>query len=317
MDKVERLVQLVTLLLGAKVPMPFADIQGHMSEFYDQSEGDAAKRMFERDKDELRGMGVPIELEPLDVLVEGEMGYRIHPKRYYLPEISFTPEEAAALTILAADPGEDDAALQGLRKVIYGVQGGPLASSGSVVAPGPDAVGGGLAPLVTAMAEGVAVRFAYRNAAGEASDRTVDPLGLVTRDGHWYLVARDRANDEIRAFRASRFDDVPSLTDSVAAQAPEGFDAASHVRGPWELETGEMATLAMEPSVAWWAQRSLRGASSSGERGDGWMLLQVPITGDLAGSILRFGSDAEVVAPANLRDEVIQRLTEEVQDAAS
>ena len=320
MEKEERLVQLVTLLLATRVPLPFTAIQRQMHDYYgdpdDTEHRDASKRMFERDKDDLRAMGVPIELVSIDQLVEGDQGYRIMPERYYLPDISFTPEEAAALTILATDPGEDDAAIQGLRKLIYGVEGGPLSSSGSVVAPGPDQVGTRLEGVFSALRTHRAVRFGYRNAAGDGSTRMVDPYGLVTRDGHWYLVGRDRAQDAIRAFRSSRIEGTVEVTDEEAAPAPEDFEAAAHVVGPWEADTGAMALIAVDPSVSWWARRSIRDARDDGVRPDGWHRLRVPVTGDLVSSVLRFGADAELLEPEDLRAELVASLEERAHVAS-
>lgn len=301
-------MQLVTILLATRTPIPFASIQDKMPEFYGQSDPEAAKRMFERDKDDLRAMGVPVAIEQIDILMDGDVGYIIHADAYYLPEISFTEEEGAALAILASDPGEDDAVIQGVRKLAYGVEGGPLARSGSVVAPGPDLAGGTLLSIIDGMSRGRALTFTYRNASGEVSARTVDAYGLTSKDAHWYLVGFDRRVAEIRAFRTSRLTSEVSVTDDIASDPPEGFSASQHITGPWHEDLAGSATIAIDPRVAWWAHRSIAGSTVTGSRPDDWVLLGVPVTRDLASTVLRFGSDAEAIAPQVLREEIIDIL---------
>ncbi len=116
MHKVERQLQLVALLLDAPGPLTYDQIRERFHA-YDQDDDESAKRMFERDKDDLRAMGVPIEMAPVDAWEAAE-GYAIPADRYYLPDIDLTPEEASALMVLSATQDEDDAALQALRKLI-------------------------------------------------------------------------------------------------------------------------------------------------------------------------------------------------------
>jgi proteasome accessory factor B len=311
MHPLERLVDLVALLLESRTPLTFEQIRDALREAYDQDDVDTAKRMFERDKDALRDIGVPVEVAYTDAW-EVEQGYTIPKDRYYLPEIAFTPEEISALLIAARTGGEGGPAEDAVRKLLCGADGGILAGSASAPL---TAEGGVSDERLTAAAEAVlerrAVTFGYRTARGEVAERFVDPYGLVCRAGHWYLVGLDRERGGIRAFRVSRF----STDLTVAGEGsppPSGFHAAQHVQaGPWGPgEAHEHARIAFAPDVAWWATRGLPAAEVCTRRSDGWVEVEVP-AGPGAGLvpwILSFGPDAEVLEPPSLRDEIIERL---------
>ncbi|HEX7464347.1 MAG TPA: WYL domain-containing protein [Actinomycetota bacterium] len=311
MHPLERLVDLVALLLDSARPLTFDEIRGRMEEAYGQEDVASAKRMFERDKDILRDVGVPVEVVATDVW-EVEHGYVIPKEKYYLPEVNFTPEEISALFVAARSGAEDDAAEHAVRKLLYGAEGG-LLTGGS--APAPFAEAGLVDARLTAAAEAVAerrsVRFGYRTARGDESERHVDPWGLVFRGGHWYLVGMDRERGDVRAFRFSRLSTVPVPADEAGAPPP-GFRAADHVQvgpfGPGEAE--EHALVALSPEVAWWATKDLSGVATERTRPDGWIEMTVPAApGEgLASWILSFGPDAEALEPVSLREEVVRRL---------
>jgi proteasome accessory factor B len=311
MEPLERLLNLVGLLLETRQPLTFDRIR-EILEPYGQENLDTAKRMFERDKDLLRDFGVPLELVEIDAW-GAEQGYRIPKERYYLPEIAFTPEELGALLVAAQSGGENLAAEQGARKLLYGADGGVLAGlAGGPLASGSDARSALVVAVASAVQTHRRLEFGYRNSRGEVGERDVDAYAMMYRGGHWYLVGRDRAHEEIRAFRLSRFTtEVTDAGDGVPP--PEGFTAADHVQaGPWAPAGEERARVAFSPEVAWWAAGSLAGAAAEPgpERDDGWTIVTVPMADAdaLAGLILQFGPEAEVVEPASLRAEVVRRL---------
>jgi proteasome accessory factor B len=309
MEPLERLLNLVGLLLEARTPLTFDEIRDTL-EAYRSDKHDTAKRMFERDKDILREYGVPLELVDTDAWGV-EQGYVIDKAKYYLPEIAFTDEELAALFVAAQGGGEDRAAEQGVRKLLYGADGGVLVGfAGGPLASGSDAPGA----LVLAAAQAAQtrrhVRFGYRTSEGRTGERHVDAFAMVFRGGRWYLVGRDHDRDDVRAFRLSRFtDDLVVEGDGI--EPPEGFRAADHVRpGPWTPAADDRAIVAFDPDAAWLALGSLAGAVWLREREDGRIELEVPFAdaGAAAGLLLQFGPDVEVLAPPSLRAEVIARL---------
>ncbi len=310
MEPLERLLNVVGLLLETTRPLTFEQIRSAMPEAYGQEDAESAKRMFERDKDALRSYDIPLEMRDVDVW-GAEQGYVIPKERYYLPEISFTPEEMAALFVAAHTAGEDHTAEQAVRKLLYGADGGVLTGlAASPLAAGSDAPSARLLAAADAAQRLRRVRFGYRTSAGNAGMRDVDAYAMVCRSGHWYLVGHDRERDDIRAFRLSRLStDVSEAGEG--SQPPKGFDAADHVAGPWAAtETRERATVALSPRVAWWATTGLAGADAGRVRDDGWTEVTLPLAdeAELASWILEFGPDAEAVGPDSLRRELVRRL---------
>jgi proteasome accessory factor B len=307
MHPLERLVNLVALLLESKTPLTFEQIRDKLAEGYEHRDQASAKRMFERDKDVLRDIGVPIEVVATDAW-DVEQGYTIDKDGYYLPEIAFTPEEISALYV-AARSGGDASAEDAVRKLLSGAEVGILSGLGG------SGLGGVTEASLTPAAEAVAgqrcVRFGYRTSRGESSERTVDAFGLAIRGGHWYLVGQDRDRGQIRSFRLSRV--VGELAiQGEGSEPPPGFRAADHVQaGPWGPgEARTTATVAFSPDVAWWAANGVAGAEVAGTRSDGWVEVRVPWQPgeSLAAWVLSFGPDAEAVAPSELRAEVVARL---------
>jgi len=308
-EPLERLLNLVGLLLETKQPLTFEEIRNTL-EPYGQEKIDTAKRMFERDKDLLRDYGVPLELVDIDAWGT-EQGYLIRKERYYLPEIAFTPEELGALLVAAQSGGENVVAEAGARKLLYGADGGVLAGLvGGPLASGSDARSALVLAVANAVSDHRRIGFEYRTSHGQGARRDVDAFAMVFRGGHWYLVGHDRERDDVRAFRLSRFTGEPEDRGEGIA-APRGFRAADHVQaGPWAAVGEERARVAFAPEVAWWATGTLAGASLEGARPDGWAVVGVPLADEqaLASLVLQFGPDAEALEPASLREEISRRL---------
>jgi predicted DNA-binding transcriptional regulator YafY len=310
MQPLERLVNLVALLLDSPRPLTFDEIRQRMAEAYEQVDLDSAKRMFERDKGILRDIGVPIGVVAMDAW-ETDQGYTIPKDAYYLPEISFTPEEISALFVAAHAGREASSAEEAVRKLLYGSQGGILVGVPGFAITTDAAADARLTAAAEAVAEQRSVRFAYRTSRGAEAERHVDAYGLAVRGGHWYLVGRDADRGEIRSFRLSRVGS--DLTDAGAGSAPpDGFRASDHVQvGPWGPGAPvERARIAFAPEVAWWATKGVPGAEVLGTRDDGWTEVDIPSgPGDgLASWVLSFGPDAQVLEPQELRQEVVRRL---------
>jgi proteasome accessory factor B len=313
MHPLERLINLVAMLLHARRPLTFEQIRAALPA-YAQDDLSTAKRMFERDKDILRDNGVPIEMAPVDAF-DVEEGYVIPKEKYYVPEISFTPQEISALFVAAHSPGDDASgeAEQGVRKLLYGADGGVLSS----LARGPLSVGPDIdAERLNAVAEAVLsgsrrIAFGYTTSRGVSAERHVDAYGLVWRTGRWYVVGLDREREQIRAFRLSRIS--TGVSDAGGgSEPPERFRAADHVDvGPWGPgEPAVTATIALSPDIAWWAIDGLADAEVGEPDEGGWVPVRVPAGPDdgLASWVLGLGPDARVVQPDSLRAEVLRRL---------
>ena len=99
--KTERLLNLVIALLSTRMPLSKARIRAAVPQYHGTASDEAFDRMFERDKDELRELGIPLVTSVIDPVFDDELGYRIDKREYALPEISFEPDEVAALSLAA------------------------------------------------------------------------------------------------------------------------------------------------------------------------------------------------------------------------
>ena len=310
MHPLERLLDLVALLLDARKPLTFDDIRRVMPA-YQQADAASAKRMFERDKDTLREVGIPIELAATDVW-EVEQGYRIPKDQYYLPEVPFTRDEVWALFVAAHTPGETGEAEQAFQKISSGTETNVLTAMAERTAtPGVDSSGPHLGSIADALARRRAVRFRYRSAQGKAGVREVDPFALVFRRGNWYLVGMDRARKDVRSFRVSRL--VSGIKEiGPAAGPPAGFNASAKLEaGPWGLgRPAVTARVAFSPKVAWWAVASTPGVRPIRTRKDRWLEVEMPAseTDAFASWVLSFGPEARLSSPKAVRDQIVSQL---------
>jgi proteasome accessory factor B len=310
MHPLERLINLVALLLESRRPLTFQDIRRVMPA-YQQGDVASAKRMFERDKDSLRDVGIPVEVGSTDAW-DVEQGYRIPKDQYYLPDVAFTQDEVWALFVAAHAPGEEGEAEQAFRKLSAGAETNLLASlAGRRATPGVDSSGPYLGAIADALARRRAIRFRYRSAGGKPGQREVDPFSLVFRRGNWYLIGMDRGRGEVRSFRLSRLLSVVKEI-GPAAPPPEGFETAGHLEaGPWGLgPPAERARVSFSPKVAWWAIGTTPGANVLRSRRDGWIEVDVPASENesFVSWVLSFGPDIRVHAPRAVRDAVVARL---------
>lgn len=187
--------------------------------------------MFERDKDDLRELGIPIEVRQMDPLFDDEPGYRIDRRRYQLPPLTFTAREMALLTI-ASQAWQQGAlagpAAEGLRKLIAS-GADPDPDVHSLMSTAMRTQEPSFAAVWAGVRESTTLRFEYRRAGEQQSrERSADPWGLLARNGIWYLVARDHEIDQPRVFRLSRMESVRPVGKANSFTVPEGVDIWSH-----------------------------------------------------------------------------------------
>ena len=310
MRRIERLINLIAALLETSAPMTADDIR-HRIAGYEAGTLEAFRRSFERDKADLRAMGIPIELRRIDPLSEVE-GYVIPKSLYYLPQLDLEPDELAALRLAAESVlGGGDVAESGLMKLSVDAAaeswGGPRVVWGAGVAAEQPA----LAALYAALLERRAVSFGYRGAAAEESrERRIDPYGLVHRRGNWYLVGNDRDKGEIRAFKVTRMDGEPRVLED-RYEVPEGFRAEEHVAGEaWELGGAPAtATVRFAPEVRWWAEQNHPDAPRRERPGGAVDVeLQVSNVDALVSWAIGLGAGVEIVDPLSARAALLEHL---------
>ena len=318
MRRIERLINLIAALLESPRPMPVDEIRERIAG-YEQDEFDAFRRAFERDKESLRAMGIPVELVR-DPLTDQAEGYIIRKESYYLPQLDLEPDELAALR-LAADAilGAGDEAASGLLKLSVDTPldplGGPRIVWGADVAAEQPLV----AELYAALDLRRPIAFAYSAASGEPARRRLEPYALVHRRGQWYVTGRDLDRDATRSFKLSRIDG-PIETLEGTYSVPESFEAAAGLGAEaWEQGPDEpvVTTVRFSRGLRWWAEQNMtEWPSHEGPGGTLDVQLTVGRIEALVAWVIERGSDVEIVAPEGARAALLEHLRPYTEAAA-
>jgi proteasome accessory factor B len=307
--KTERLLSLVVCLLSTERYLTATQIRAAVPGYPESF--DAFKRMFERDKDELRELGIPLETGTATALGE-EPGYRISRQDYMLPDIRLEPDEAAVLALASRVWGQAElagAAAGALLKLrAAGVDAEQTSLAG--IEPRLDAGEAAFGPLWKAVREGRPVTFRYRAAGrSDAQLRHLEPWGVVNRHGRWYVAGQDTDRDALRVFRLSRIEGPVQFSGPPGSvTVPEGADVREAVREWDKLPPPRQAAVLRVRRGACYGLR--RYASTQQPDGDGWDRIGTAYsdTGWFAEHVASFGPDVIVLEPADLRDAVMTRL---------
>ena len=314
-SRTERLVNLVICLLSTRRFLTAAQIAatvpGYEHDADDPRDHEAFQRKFERDKAELRELGVPLETGTASAF-DTEPGYRIAHREYALPDIRLEPDETAAVGIAARlwqHAGLAAAASSGLAKLRAG--GIDVDSRATLALEPVVTVDPAFAPLTTAARERREVRFDYRVPAEDvATSRRLQPWGVACWRGRWYVVGHDLDRDATRCFRLSRVTGTVRCVGPAGAYAPPAeLDLISHVaRWSGEREPAARAVVLAVPGRAAGLRRWALH-SEPGRHGDR-LVLPYSDAEALAGQLVGYGADVQVLEPPEVRDAVIQRLKE-------
>ncbi len=298
---IERILNLLAFLLTAGRPVTAEEIRRTVAG-YDRSSDEAFRRMFERDKELLRRLGVPLRLEtPQGWALEA--GYVVPPDEYRLPDPGLTDEEQAALWLAAqvVRVGGGPAGSSAMLKL----GGARLTTAVEPVAADLGADADVLGELFGAIVERRTVSFEYRG-----RRRDVHPHGLGHRRGHWYLVATE--GGEARTYRVDR------ATDLQVGETPDAFTPSPDVNvrqalrpQPWEAgrEPAVTARVRFDPEVAWWAARRLGDVATS-VADDGSIEAELTVSNPEAfiGWLLAFGAQAQLLEPPELVERLVERV---------
>ncbi|MEI6406682.1 MAG: WYL domain-containing protein [Actinomycetes bacterium] len=304
--KAERLLNLTMALLATKRYLTKNEIFSSVDGYSGQP--DSKERMFERDKDDLRSIGIEIEVGQIDPYFEDELGYRIKPDNYGLELDDLSPRDLALISIAASSwqsstlSESSQSAFRKLRSL-----GIPLESEelglGWVRFDNP---GTNFDLLWDALENRQTLEFDYASAS--LPQRRVRPYGLSLRGGFWYLVGFDLDRNAIRVFKTSRMNGKVSVAGRANSfQVPDDFRIEEHLRA-----------LAQEPmSIAQVLIRkgkclALRNESVATSIDDEWDSIDVNFYDSeiFVRRILWFGPDARVQGPAELVAKVKARLNE-------
>ena len=298
-QKTERLINLTLALLATKRYLTKSEIFKAVAGYSGSPE--TMERMFERDKDELRSLGIEIEVKGIDPLFEDEQGYLIRSETFQLSGNEFSKEELLYLT-MAANLWHDSALGGDSKAALLKIQSlsGPIESDAVNTPAVRDSES---AALLSSAFEAVdteqLIKFGYKG-----KERTAQPFGLYTRDGFWYLVAREEA--EIKSFKLLRIEGkIVKEGKSGSFKKPPEFDLIkflSNSRSEQEI----LAKVYVRKEQA----NVLRSKYSAKEINEEWDLMSIPYIyeQEIIETILWYGTNIIVASPASLRSEVISRL---------
>lgn len=302
MAKLDRLLNLIAALLETSIPLTAEQIRERVPGYSESP--DAFHRAFERDKDDLRELGIPIDTVTVEHFEQPKSAYNIERDRYELPDPGFELEELAAIQLAATavqleglDP--DDAA-DGLRK-LGGVVAGAAPTPPIGAVPTPPA----LLELFVAILERRRVGFGYGGAR-----RSVEPHRLQFERGRWYLTGHDLDREARRSFRLDRMEPPVESGEQGSFEPPETVHGV-RLR-PWELGSGDpvAATVLLEAEVARTVLNEDPGLAVVERREDGSVVIELAVRNrsGLRNFVLTLLDRGELLGPPELREELVDWL---------
>ncbi len=305
-DRVERLTNLLALLLETRQPLSLVEIAGELSDQYPEGQG-ARRASFERDKSALREIGVPIEQEIVPGgLYAGQTRYWIDRDRYEMRDLQLDDDETRALQVAmaATRPGSTVG-----QEALWKLGAGLLDRSAPVTAIVPDFAS--LPVLREAVSRRTSVTFTYRSV-----DRVVDPWGLLLRDGFWYLVGFDHARAERRTYRIDRIESDVAVRSGSTFDRPSDFDPRDAIPDDPKLIGADASTpdarVRIDAHRASAVIRELGDGRVAARHPDGSIEVDVPCANLPAfrSWVLGFLEHAEVIGPDDVRQHIVDWLTE-------
>jgi proteasome accessory factor B len=298
-QKLERLLNLTAVLLHSSRPLSVTELREQVPGY---PESDVAfHRGFERDKDDLREMGIPLDLIPIPGTDPPAEGYRIPRDRYYLPDPGLEAEERLALQLAASAIRLDGVeGMEALWKL-----GGSEADEVDVPAlaalPSDDRV----PPLWDAVTRRASVRFAYRDL-----EREVEPHRIAFQRGHWYLRGFDTTRGEVRVYRVDRIDGAIQIGRPGSFEPPA--DDPTMVLEGWQLgdDPPVRAVLHIDASHVPMALGLIDDGEVVGRDPDGGLDVALTVVNQEAfvGLVLSFLDHAEVLEPQTIRNAIVAHL---------
>jgi len=305
--KTERLVNLTIALLATKRYITKSEIFRTVDGY--EGSDESKERMFERDKDDLRNLGIEIEVGTFDPLFEDESGYRIKPENYQFQLGEVNAQEIALLSLAAeAWRGASMApsALSALNKLhAIGIE-----SDTELLlnfAPAIVSQDGNLAVAISAITSKTVLSFSYLSETLQPESRALEAYAVTSRYGHWYIFGNDLDRKALRVFRLDRIaGDLKLQGRSGSYEIPSDVDVDNAFAKPTGL---------LKANLFLRDGRGLnlrnRGLELNGGKAPvGWQEYELEYRDHerFVEEVLWYGSDVIVSEPQTLRDEIIAHL---------
>lgn len=302
--KSERLVNLTIALLATKRFLTKAEIFKSVAGYSGDSQ--AKDRMFERDKDDLRSLGIVIELGSFDPLFEDEAGYRIRPESYAL---QLQDLDAISISLLSQasklwqEAALGDSAQSGLRKLkSLGIDSDidSIVGLSTRIESTPEQ----LPEIIGALGDRRRITFEYVNQDLVSQVRSVEPYRLSNSRGYWYLIGVDTERLALRTFRLDRF--ASSVSFTSGSKSFEIDEVALDVEESSYQSEFQVALLAIRRGRA----SQLRKGREVKEIDEEWESISIEFhnVDSILQEVFWHGSDVEILEPLDLREEAIRRL---------
>lgn len=298
--KTERLINLTMALLASKRLITKAEIFQSVAGYSGATE--SMERMFERDKDDLRSLGIEIEVAPLDSLFEDELGYRISPDKYSLTVPDLTSQELGVLSV-AANSWQNSLFSQGAQRALrklesLGVETSAASLQTAIIPV--DRNVSDLHLLWQALTELRVLTFTYSSL--ETSEREVNPFKLSLFRGDWYLIGEDRAKSVIRTFKVRRMTNVSIKGKSRAFERPTDEALKTNLLGNVDDEHIRVVLRVRKGACL-----SLRTGSDVTDFDEDWdrVVKDYQYEKEALSEILWHGDDVVVVEPISLRSHIV------------
>ncbi len=324
-EKLIRQLSLISYLMAERRPVTAPEIRRDV-EGYSVMNEDAFARRFYADRSELEALGIVLSIEkPTDGLVEQE-NYSLPPENFHLPAIEFTDQEHAALHTALHLLGGEFAYAEPLRLALQQISWGrpsPFSSpEHQTVALGITGAAGGhevshrLAKIETAIFRRKTIAFDYYTMErDDTGSRRVDPYQLLFQGGQFYLVGHSHEREAIRVFRLSRILGKVGYATKAEHdfQRPADFDPRAYAnRVPWQFGTAiGTAEIWLSRRIAWQIERSFGRYGemrSTGEQDDSVFVTGYANARQLIAWVLGLGEHARILAPAELAQELRERV---------
>ena len=308
--KSERLMNLTIALLTTRTFLPRERLRAMVEGYADLSD-EAFGRMFERDKDELRRLGVPVQTGSFSALFADELGYRIERADFELPPVELSAEEGAVLAVAAQvwqEAGVASSTAQALAKLRADGED-PDTTRLAVVTPHIQAREPAFEPLWQAVLARRVVAFRYR---GGTEERRLEPWTLLCRRGAWYVVGWDQGRAARRHFKLSRITAGPdAVGEPEAYRVPDDLDAAALLAAlePSPADATALVAIRGERAPGLRRRAALSGTVADGVPA-GYAAYLVPYATEsgFVGELAQAGPDVLVLQPLELVDALRDHL---------
>ena len=298
-QKTERLINLTLALLASKRYLSKAEILRNIPGY--EGSPETKERMFERDKDDLRSLGIQIDVNNFDPLFEDEQGYLIKSDSFQFAENEFTKEELLLLT-MAANLWHDSAVETDSQNALLKIQSlsGPVEND-MTTTPTLRITEDWqlLVSIFTAVQNKQILEFSYRG-----KKRQVNPYGLYSSNGFWYLIAFEI--NVIKTFKLVRIEgEVDLIGEKDAFEKPDNFNVGNFLK-----EESNSVSLVSKLQVRKGAALSLRNKFKVKDLDSEWDLMDIPYTNEqeLLEMVLWHGTDLKLIEPAALRQLLVANL---------